>query len=152
MFRITRLRSSATNETASELRFPGQAQRSRSRSVSYAARGEEEGAAIRGVGPPVAPCALPPSCALGGLGARVFAESLRRVVGRLCAKKIGQAERAAYTFLSRACPTQLAVILDVVLRNIVECNYRADVTGVERRAFRRFGRGACPETPHWFLW
>ena len=31
-------------------------------------------------------------------------------------------------------------------------NYRAEVTGVECRAFRRVGRGQCPESPHGFLW
>src|SRR5215510_3047136 len=29
-----------------------------------------------------------------------------------------------------------------------KCNYRADNGGVECRSFRRFGRGACAETPH----
>jgi hypothetical protein len=48
---------------------------------------------------------------------------------------------------SYAFPPGLPLACPVGLHNI-RCNYRAENDGVERRAFRRFMRGACPETPH----
>ena len=48
---------------------------------------------------------------------------------------------------SYAFPPGLPLVCPVGLHNI-RCNFRAENDGVERRAFRRFAHGACPETPH----
>jgi CheY-like chemotaxis protein len=58
---------------------------------------------------------------------------------------------------SYAFPPGLPLASPVGLHNIrcnyrVRRNYRAENDGVECRAFRRFVRWACPETPHRYLW
>jgi hypothetical protein len=64
--------------------------------------------------------------------------------------KSGLASRVKSPSFTCGCPTRLAMCSFLSLTQYMQLWRRND--GGVCRAFRRFGRGACPETPHRFLW
>jgi len=94
-------------------------------------------------------------CALRRVGAcTVFAETLRRLVGRFCAKKKPgwSPRRCPGGVLSCLIftPSLLAEVVDSPYFRANEMQLRRRIDSVECGAFRRFGREQCPGTPRRF--
>src|SRR5688572_28060626 len=89
------------------------------------------------------------SCALLRVGAwYVFAESLRRLVGRFCAKSSRGVLRLYKLHARRRRPCSPVFGRFPSSRPANEWQLARRDDGVECRALRRFGRETCPETPH----